>query len=94
MIPTYLTGRYVRVPNLPLPLRRNEEAAARITSDARKLNSASTIDFIKTDASLLRNVDDVCRQIKAKEKHVNLLFMTQGYLTLSGRNGKNPFRSA
>ena len=65
---------------------RSREAATRIASEAKQLNDGSSVTFIESDATLLRNVDDACRQIKAKEQRVNLLFMTPGFLTLSGRN--------
>ena len=41
--------------------------------------------FIKADTSLLKNVDTACKEIQTKEEKVNVLFMTTGYLTLSGR---------
>jgi NAD(P)-dependent dehydrogenase (short-subunit alcohol dehydrogenase family) len=65
---------------------RNETEAARITQELQSINSASKIDFIKKDVSLLREVDEACKAIKEKEKRVNLLFMTIGTLTLQGRN--------
>lgn len=34
--------------------------------------------FIKADCSLIRVVDDICRDIKSKEKAVNILFLTMG----------------
>lgn len=43
--------------------------------------------FIKTDVSLLRNVDTACREIQAKEDKVNLLFLTSSFLSFDGRNG-------
>ena len=44
--------------------------------------------FVQADLTLLRNVDRVCRELQAKEKRINLLFMTPGFLTLDGRSGK------
>ena len=66
---------------------RSEEAAKKIKEDAQKLNDQASIDFIKTDASLLRNVDSACKDIQAKENKVNILVLSSGYLTLSGREG-------
>jgi hypothetical protein len=34
----------------------------------------------------LKNVDQVCEQIASRERYVNILFMTPGYLTLRGRD--------
>ena len=66
---------------------RNEEAANQITEDVKKLNPDAKIDFISTDASLLGNVDEACKRIQAKEDKVNILVLTCGYLTFSGRQG-------
>ena len=36
--------------------------------------------FIKADVSLILAVDDVCKEIKSKEKAINVLFLTIGTL--------------
>lgn len=59
---------------------RSQEAADRITAECKALNSDGEYTFIKADTSLLRNVDDVCRDIKVKEKSINLLFLSTGTL--------------
>ncbi|KAF2275052.1 short-chain dehydrogenase/reductase [Westerdykella ornata] len=64
---------------------RNATEAARIIPEFHSLNPSSKVEFIKSDVSLLRNADDVCRQIAQKEKKVNLLFMTMGYFTTKGK---------
>ncbi|KAF2643500.1 hypothetical protein P280DRAFT_467527 [Massarina eburnea CBS 473.64] len=66
---------------------RNETEATKITQELKTINSKSTVDFIKKDVSLLRKVDEVCKEIKEREKSVNLLFMSCGVLTLNGRDG-------
>lgn len=43
--------------------------------------------FIKTDTSLLKNVDVACKEIATMESKINVLFMSAGYLTLKGRDG-------
>ena len=43
--------------------------------------------FIQKDLTLLKNVDEVCNEIKAKETKLNLLFMSQGILSMKGRDG-------
>ena len=43
--------------------------------------------FIRTDCSLLSNVDVACREIQAQEPKINLLFMTPGFLSMKGRQG-------
>lgn len=50
-------------------------------SEFEQLNSKSQVEFIQSDISLLRNVDKVCDEIKSKEEHINLLFLSQGVLT-------------
>jgi NADP-dependent 3-hydroxy acid dehydrogenase YdfG len=57
---------------------RSQDAANRITAECRELNPAGQYIFIKSDVSLLKNVDTVCQQILAKEDSINLLFQTQG----------------
>jgi hypothetical protein len=39
--------------------------------------------------SLLRNVDAVCEEIKAKEEKINLLVLSAGILTMKGRDGEH-----
>ncbi|KAK2750249.1 hypothetical protein FQN55_002394 [Onygenales sp. PD_40] len=41
--------------------------------------------FIEADVSLIKNVDSACKEIRAKEERLNLLFMTPGGISLSGR---------
>jgi NAD(P)-dependent dehydrogenase (short-subunit alcohol dehydrogenase family) len=65
---------------------RNQAEATTLINELQTLNPSSQLSFIKSDVSLLKNVDDACRQIKEKEPKVNLLFMTAGHLTLGGRD--------
>lgn len=59
---------------------RSQEAGDRIAAECRALNSEGDYIFIKADTSLIRNVDDVCWDVKSKEKAVNLLFLSTGTL--------------
>lgn len=52
----------------------------------KTLNPRSQPTFLQSDISLLKNVDGVCAEIKARESRLNLLFMTPGYMTLKGRD--------
>ncbi|OBT78079.1 hypothetical protein VF21_03134 [Pseudogymnoascus sp. 05NY08] len=61
---------------------RSEDAANRIIAESRVLNPTGQYTFIKSDISLLRNVDEVCQQILARESSINLLFQTQGTLLM------------
>ena len=42
------------------------------------LNSEGDYLFVKAEVSLIRIVDEVCRDIKSKEKTINLLFLSTG----------------
>lgn len=77
--------RNTRTPHVYL-IGRNQTEAARITEELKTINSTSQVNFIKKDVSLLRNVDEACKEIKEKEKKVNLLFMTIGVMTMKGRD--------
>jgi len=52
----------------------------------KTLNPSAQPTFLQTDISLLKNVNSVCAEIAAREKELNLLFMTPGYMTLKGRD--------
>ncbi|KAK6509825.1 hypothetical protein TWF481_004554 [Arthrobotrys musiformis] len=64
---------------------RSQASADRIISDLRPLNPDGHLEFIQADASLIKNVDEVSRKLLEKEKELNVLVMTQGYLTSEGR---------
>ena len=66
-------------------LGRSQEAGDRIAAECKTLNADGEYIFIKADLSLIRTVDEICRDIKSKEKVINLLFLTTG--TLSGTQG-------
>ena len=59
---------------------RSQEAGDRITAECKALNKEGEYAFIKADVSLIKVVDDVCRDIKSKEQAINLLFQCQGTL--------------
>lgn len=67
---------------------RSEKEASRIQTELKALNPEGVFSFVQGDLTLLKNVDKVCEDIKAKEEKINLLFMTTGFLTMAGRNGK------
>ncbi|GAA83218.1 short-chain dehydrogenases/reductase [Aspergillus luchuensis IFO 4308] len=79
--------RYATAPHIYL-IGRNEAQASEIISELRAVNQSATVDFIKSDISLLKNVDTTCREIAQKESQVNLLFLSAGILTTQGRNGE------
>lgn len=67
---------------------RSQAAGDRLTAQLKELNTEGEYTFIPTDVSLLRNVDEVCREIKSKERYINILFLTLGNLEPKGKSGK------
>lgn len=65
-------------------LGRSKESGNRIRTDLQKLNPKGEYIYISVDVSLLRSVDDVCREIKEKEAAINLLFLSTGTM-VTGR---------
>ncbi|KAL2862241.1 uncharacterized protein BJX67DRAFT_310802 [Aspergillus lucknowensis] len=78
-------ARYTLSPKIYL-IGRNQSAANSAISTMKSINPSATLTFLKADISRLKNVDSVCAEILAKEKTLNLLFMTPGYLTTRGRD--------
>ena len=68
---------------------RSQEAADRITAECRKTNAEGQYIFILADTSLIRNVDDVCQEIRSKEKAVNVLFLSTGTLVSNKGDGSH-----
>ncbi|OJJ03180.1 hypothetical protein ASPVEDRAFT_72911 [Aspergillus versicolor CBS 583.65] len=77
--------RYAVSPRVYL-LGRNEAQASRIIDELGKLNAESKVDFVKCDTSLLKGVDEACKEIQSREERVNLLVMTTGMVTMKGRD--------
>ncbi|CVK93832.1 uncharacterized protein FMAN_03174 [Fusarium mangiferae] len=61
---------------------RSQEAGDRLQIELKELNPEVEYVFIKKDMSLLKNVDEVCRDIKSKETVLNVLFLSQGTLRI------------
>ena len=76
-------AKHVRQPRVYF-IGRSQEAGNRIAAECKALNSEGEYIFIKADTSLICTVDDVCRDIKSKEKAVNLLFLSTGLLISKG----------
>jgi NADP-dependent 3-hydroxy acid dehydrogenase YdfG len=57
---------------------RSQGAADRIVAECKALNPQGEYIFIKADVSLIRVVDKVCEEIMAKEKALNILFLSAG----------------
>ncbi|TIA06609.1 hypothetical protein D6C81_09830 [Aureobasidium pullulans] len=72
-------AKYASAPRVYL-IGRSQDAGTRIVNECRALNAKGEFTFISKDTSLMRNVDEICKTIKQKEKSVNLLFLTIGTL--------------
>ncbi|KAI0964991.1 putative short-chain dehydrogenases/reductase [Xylaria arbuscula] len=70
-------ARYACAPKV-IVIGRSQEAADRILEECRQLNPEGRFEFIRADVSLLKNVDDVCCEIREKVSTINLLFESQG----------------
>jgi hypothetical protein len=70
-------AEYTRQPRVYF-VGRSQDAADRIVTECKALNPTGEYIFIKADVSLIRVVDEVSKEIKAKEKTINLLFLSAG----------------
>ena len=70
-------AKYAAKPRVYL-VGRSQSAADRIIQECMEINPGAEFNFIQSDISLLKNVDDVCREIKKKESSINILIETQG----------------
>ena len=64
---------------------RSQDAGDRIVAECKALNPEGEFVFIKADVSLMRVVDGVCEEIKAKEKAINILFLSAGVAVFDRR---------
>jgi NADP-dependent 3-hydroxy acid dehydrogenase YdfG len=61
---------------------RSQDDADRIIAECKALNETGEYIFIKADVSLICVVDEVCEDIKVKEKTLNLLFLSAGVASI------------
>lgn len=66
---------------------RDQARASRIIEELRQIKPDSQAEFIKSDVSLLREVDEVCMDIKKKEDRLNLFFLSPGTGSMKGPDG-------
>ena len=67
---------------------RSQDKADKLCKELEDLNPGSQAIFIKKDISILKNVDEVCEELQRREKKINILFLSAGYMSLSGRKGE------
>ncbi len=66
---------------------RSKRAAEPLLNELKTSNPEGTFEFIETEISLIKNVDLACDEIKSKEKKVDILFLSAGFLSAGGRVG-------
>jgi NAD(P)-dependent dehydrogenase (short-subunit alcohol dehydrogenase family) len=79
-------AKYARRPRVYF-IGRSQATGDRIAAECKELNPEGEFLFVRVDVSLIKNVDEVCADIKTKEEKVNLLVMCQG--TLVARTGQS-----
>lgn len=77
-------AKYVSRPKIYF-IGRSDEAAGELSKQMKEANPDGEYIFIKKDLSLLKKVDEVCKEIMSKEEAINLLFMSQGGVVLKGK---------
>ncbi|THY15476.1 hypothetical protein D6D02_03941 [Aureobasidium pullulans] len=65
---------------------RSQDVADKLCKELEDLNPGSKAVFIKKDISILKNVDEVCEELQRREKKINILFLSAGYMSLGGRS--------
>ncbi|CAD0021126.1 unnamed protein product [Aureobasidium pullulans] len=65
----------------------SQDVADKLCKELEDLNPGSKAVFIKKDISILKNVDEVCEELQRREKKINILFLSAGYMSLGGRSG-------
>lgn len=69
--------RYAVAPRVYF-IGRDRTDGDRVSAELAHINPEGEYHFMGSDVSLLANVDELCREIKVKEKVINLLFLSCG----------------
>ncbi|KAI9646762.1 hypothetical protein NHQ30_004761 [Ciborinia camelliae] len=64
---------------------RSKSAAGPLIKELGVLNPSATVHFLEGEISLIKEVDRLCNEIKSKEKKVDFVFLSAGYLSFGGR---------
>ena len=70
---------------------RGEAKLSGVVQDLEDLNPQGTYIPIRSEISLLKNVDAACNEFQKKEKSLDLLVMCPGYLKLT-RRGRSVYK--
>jgi short-subunit dehydrogenase len=83
--------QYAKYVNGPIVfiIGRSEEKGSHIIDSLKTINPMGAFKFIQAQVSLIHEVDRVSQEIKKLATHVDILCMSPGYLTLSGRDGSS-----
>ena len=84
-------NEYTRHSNRPKVyiVGRSDTRLSSIIGDLERINPQGSYVPIKSEISLFKNVDTACKEYKRKEKSLDLLIMSPGYLKLA-RQGTPP----
>ncbi|KAL2864814.1 uncharacterized protein BJX67DRAFT_389696 [Aspergillus lucknowensis] len=74
-------AKYTRRPRAYF-VGRSTAAADLLVAECQALNAGGEYIFVQADVALIRVVDEVCAEIKAKETQLNILFLSQGVVSL------------
>ncbi|KAI1369830.1 short-chain dehydrogenase/reductase [Xylaria arbuscula] len=64
---------------------RNITAAGTIAEELRLLNPGAKCEIIHRDVSLIRDAEKVAEYVMSQESSLDLLFMSQGFVSIDGR---------
>ena len=65
--------------------KSSEEPSKALIKELQAINSKAEIIWTEADISLLQDTKRICEEIKKKESHVDLLFLSAGYAPFKGR---------
>lgn len=64
---------------------RDDKRGTELVDYLKKSNPDGEAFWMPRDISVLRNVDEICADIKKRETKIHCLFLTAGYMTLNSR---------
>ncbi|KAK4565749.1 hypothetical protein LTR86_003598 [Recurvomyces mirabilis] len=76
--------RRTRTPRIYI-IGTSEDKGNELCEELKGINAGGQAIFIKKDISLIKNVDELCDDLKKREPKINCLFLTAGYMSLQGR---------
>jgi NADP-dependent 3-hydroxy acid dehydrogenase YdfG len=77
-----------KIPIKAYIIGRNGEKHKAFLDELRQSNDKADIVWLEGQVSLLADTKRLCEEIKAREKTIELLFMSAGFLSFEGRKGK------